>query len=105
WHSRDVSDSVYQSDPDRAPDSEFLPGAQRYLVTGNQARLLDPRRTPVHVTSVRPDSGFFEVQIDAFEDKGARWLVPLEEADSYQFAAGSATAAPAALTELLAAIA
>jgi len=27
-----VSDSVYQSDPDRAPDSQFAPGEPRYLV-------------------------------------------------------------------------
>jgi len=101
----DVSDSVYQSDPVRAPDSEFRPGEPRYLVAGNQARLLDPRRTPVHIVSVRPDSGFFEVRIDAFEDAGACWLVPVEDADNYQFAAGSATTDPAAEKELYAAIA
>jgi hypothetical protein len=100
-----VSDSVYQSDPDRAPDSEFVPGEPRFLVTGNQARLLDVRRTPVHLTGVRPDTGFFEVQIDAFEDAGARWLVPVEDAGNYQFAVGSATVDPAVEHELRAAIA
>lgn len=100
-----MADSVYQSDPDRAPDSAFLPGEPRHLVAGNHARLLDPRRTPVHVTRVLPASGFFEVRIDAFEDEGACWLIPLEEVTSYQFEAGGATAGPAGEREILAAIA
>ena len=50
-------------------------------------------------------AGFFEVQIDAFEDTGARWLVPLEDAGNYQFAVGSATTDPAVEEELHAAIA
>ncbi len=100
-----MNDSVYQSDLDRAPDSEYCPGKPRYLVVGNQARLLDQRRTPVHVTSVRPGTGFFEVRIDAFEDAGARWLVPLEDAENYQFAVGSATVGAAVEDELHAAIA
>jgi hypothetical protein len=86
-----MTESVYQHDPDAAPDSEFLPGELRRLVPGNRGRLLDPRRTPVHVISVSPETGFFEVEIDAFEDAGARWLVPLENVVSYQFAQGGAT--------------
>jgi hypothetical protein len=88
-----MADSVYQSDPDRLPDSGFLPGDLSRLVAGNRGRLLDPRRTPVHVTAVRPETGFFEVEIDAFEDAGARWLVPLESVASYQFAPEGAVAA------------
>lgn len=95
-----MSGSVYQSDPDRAPDSQFVPGELGHLVPGNHGRLLDPRRTPVHVTRVLPGSGFFEVEIDAFEDAGARWLVPLEEVTSYQFAAGGELADGAAVAEL-----
>jgi hypothetical protein len=95
-----VGDGVYQSDPGRAPDSRFLPGELRHLVAGNRGRLLDLRRTPVHVTRVLPGTGFFEVEIDAFEDAGARWLVPLEEVTSYQFAAAGGTAGGAALDEL-----
>jgi hypothetical protein len=107
WRSRQVTgivggmaDSVYQSDPDAAPDSEFRPGELRHLVAGNRGRLMDPRRTPVHVTGVCPETGFFEVEIDAFEDAGTRWLVPLESVASYQFAAGGATAADADLEAL-----
>jgi hypothetical protein len=100
-----VTDSVYQSDPNQAPDSAFLPGEPRHLVVGNHGRLLDPRRTPVHVTGVLPGSGFFEVQIDAFEDAGTRWLIPLEEVTSYQFADGGAIAGPDAERQLHAAIA
>jgi hypothetical protein len=66
-----VAESIYQSDPDAAPDSELLPGEPRHLVAGNGGRLLDPRRTPVHVTAVSPELGFFEVEIDAFEDARA----------------------------------
>src|SRR6185437_4960683 len=100
-----VTESMYQSDPGAAPDTQFLPGELRYLVTGNRARLLDPRRTPVHVTAVSPETGFFEVEIDAFEDAGARWLIPLESAASYQFAGGGATVGDAGLRELRDAVA
>jgi hypothetical protein len=100
-----MTDDVYQSDPDQAPDSAFRPGEPRYLVAGNRARLLDSRRTPVQVTRVLPASGFFEVQIDAFEDAGTRWLIPLEEVTSYQFEPGGATVSPGAEHELEAAIA
>lgn len=95
-----MEDSVYQSNPDRAPDSEFLPGQLRHLVVGNRGRLLDPRRTPVHVTGVLPETGFFEVEIDGFEDAGTRWLVPLEAVTSYQFARGGAIAADDELAAL-----
>src|SRR5690348_5732147 len=96
---------MYQSDPDSAPDTEFVPGELRHLVAGNRGRLLDPRRTPVHVTAVSPETGFFEVEIDAFEDAGARWLIPLESAASYQFASGGAMVSDAGLTELRDAVA
>ena len=100
-----MASSVYQSDPDAAPDSEFVPGALRHLVAGNRGRLLDARRTPVHVTGVWAERGFFEVEVDAFEDAGARWLVPLESASSYQFAAGGATAGRTNLRALRQAVA
>ena len=64
-----------------------MPGELRHLVPGNHARLLDLRRTPVHVTQVLPGAGFFEVEIDAFEDARARWLVPVEDVGCYQFEA------------------
>jgi len=81
--------SIYQSDPDAAPDSGFEPGELRHLVPGNAGRLLDPRRTPVTVTEIRPASGTFCVRIEAFEDAGAIWEVPMENARHYQFARGS----------------
>lgn len=95
-----MPENVYRSDPGAAPDSEFLPGQLRHLVAGNRGRLLDPRRTPVHITDVRPQTGFFEVEIDAFEDTGARWLIPLESVTSYQFATAGATATGAAMHAL-----
>ena len=100
-----MAGSVYQSDPNATPDSEFLPGGLHHLVAGNRGRLLDARRTPVHVTGVRAETGFFEVEVNAFEDTGARWLVPLESASSYQFAAGGAMAAGPGLEALREAVA
>ena len=60
----------------------------RHLVAGNRGRLLDPRRTPVTLTAVSPADGMFEVRIEAFEDAGATWRIPLEDVGRYQFAAG-----------------
>jgi len=79
---------MYQYDPDARPDSEFAPGELRWLVTGNTGRLLDGRRTPVRVTALDLAHGYFEAEILAFEDAGARWLVPLEDVTRYQFAPG-----------------
>ena len=39
----------FESDPDRAPDSDFEPGDASHLCVGNEGRLLDFRRTPVRV--------------------------------------------------------
>jgi hypothetical protein len=77
---------VYASDPDPAPDCDFLPGELGHLVVGNRGRLLDARRTPVTLTRVDPDRGAFEVEIGAFEDAGARWELPLEDVGRFQFA-------------------
>jgi hypothetical protein len=82
------SDQVYQSGAGPATDSGFAAGALRHLVVGRGARLLDPRRTPVQVTAVDLGRGYFEVEILAFEDAGARWLVPLESVHRYQFEPG-----------------
>ena len=100
-----MAGSVYQSDPNATPDSEFLPGGLHHLVAGNRGRLLDARRTPVHVTGVWAETGFFAVEVDAFEDTGARWLVPLESVSSYQFAVGGAMAAGPGLEALREAVA
>jgi hypothetical protein len=92
-----VTTPIYQFDPESLPDSDFEPGDLRFLVAGNVGRLLDDRRTPVEVTGLNAAEGMFEVEIQAFEDKGARWQVPFEDVARYQFAAGSRTAAPAAV--------
>lgn len=96
--------AVYASDPNAAPDSEFLPGELSHLVIGNRGRLLDARRTPVTITAADPDRGAFEVEIGAFEDAGARWEVPLEDAGRFQFARGGAVAAAEVVAELESAV-
>ena len=94
---------IYQKNPAPAPDSDFVPGALDLLVVGNQGRVLDPRRTPVSVESVRPHTGEFVLRVEGFEDKGALWEVPVEEVHHYQFAVGSARAGKAAVRALEAA--
>jgi hypothetical protein len=83
--SIEVQPEMYLADPEALPDDRFAPGELGWLVAGNDGRLLDARRTPVRVTAIDLRHGFFEIEIAAFEDKGARWLVPLEEVTRYQF--------------------
>jgi hypothetical protein len=83
-----VCPDVYQSSGKPEPEDRFDPGELRHLVAGNRGRLLDPRRTPVTVTAVSLHDGTFEVRIEAFEDAGASWRVPLEDVSRYQFASG-----------------
>jgi hypothetical protein len=87
-----VGQSPHQFDPNRRPDDDYAPGRLEHLVRGNLGRLLDPRRTPVRVNGVRTDTGFFTVELLAFEDAGATWEIPLERVVSYQFELGCATA-------------
>src|SRR5437867_501823 len=89
---------VYQFNSDMLPDTYFHPGDLKYIVPGNEGRWLDPRRTPIRILEVKPASGFFVVEILDFEDKGARWEVPLESVDRCQFAQGSAEASQADIT-------
>ena len=96
---------MYQTDPDALPDTAFAPGELRWLVTGNTGRLLDDRRTPVRVTALDLAHGYFEAEILAFEDAGARWLVPLEDVTHYQFAPGGESAHPDAVVAMTEAIA
>ena len=89
-----MSDAIYQSDPEAAPDTEFVAGELSRLVVGNRGRLLDARRTPITITAVQPATGSFEVEIGAFEDAGARWELALDQIERFQFAPDAA-AAPA----------
>ena len=86
---------IYATDLNRAPDSDFEPGAPKHLVVGREGRLLDPRRTPVRVVGLDLARGFFALELRAFEDAGARWLVPVESVSGYQFAPGADAAAEA----------
>ena len=86
---------VYQFNPDMLLDTSFHPGDLKYIVPGNEGRMLDPRRTPVRVLDVKHGSGFFVVEILDFEDKGASWELPLECVDRCQFATGSTEASKA----------
>jgi hypothetical protein len=95
---------IHQSDPDRAPDSDFEPGELHHLVPGNTGRMLDARRTPVAVRSVGPDTGVFEVEVLAFEDTGARWTIEAERVSHFQFERGTARADAETLAGLVEAV-
>ncbi|MHC4447630.1 MAG: hypothetical protein ACYSXF_07620 [Planctomycetota bacterium] len=96
--------SVYLSNPNAPPDSDFEPGELHHLVVGNAARSLDPRRTPFAVVDVRPQVGTFVLRIEDFEDKGAHWEVPFEDVSNYQFALGSRRASDAVVADFRQAI-
>ena len=77
--------SIYQSSSRPRPDEEFERGTLRHLAPGARGRLRDPRRTPVSVVEVRPATGSVVIRIEGFEDDGATWEIPLEQAGRYQF--------------------
>jgi hypothetical protein len=88
--SRTPSD-IYQHDANAAPDGAFETGTLSHLVAGNRGRMLDPRRTPVTITGVDASRGMFGVAVEAFEDAGALWELPVEDASTFQFERPSAS--------------
>jgi hypothetical protein len=100
-----TTEPIHESDPDQAPDSDFEPGQLHHLVPGNAGRMLDTRRTPVRVGSVDPDRGAFEVEVLAFEDRGARWLIDVERVSHFQFPPDASRGDAAALAALAEAVA
>lgn len=99
-----MANSVYDSDPAAAPDEAFVPGRLHHAVAGNHGRLLDARRTPLSVVGVIPERGELEVRIEAFEDRGAFWRLPVWEISRVQFAPGSARAPDELVADLQRAI-
>jgi len=93
--------AVYQSDPEMASDTGFEPGALHHLVPGNTGRMLDARRTPVRVVGLRTDLALVELEVLAFEDRGARWELPANAVDRYQFAMGEPRAPDAVVATLV----
>lgn len=91
---------VYQFNSDMLPDARFVPGELKHLVPGNEARLLDPRRTPLRVLELKLEVGAFVVELIDFEDKGARWELPFEDVDRCQFALGCVEAEPGEVAQL-----
>ena len=91
--------SLYEHDPEMSGDSEFQSGRLDLLVVGNEGRLLDARRTPVRVVGLRPELAFFEVEVLAFEDCGARWELPMDAVDRFQFILGAMVADAATVAD------
>ena len=95
-----MGDAIYASNPAAASDAGFVDGTLGHAVVGNRGRLLDARRTPVSITAVIPERGELEVRVDAFEDRGARWRLPVWEIARLQFDSGAAQASRPPLARL-----
>jgi hypothetical protein len=80
---------IHESNPDRRPDSDFIPGELALLVPGNRCRLLDGRRTPGVIESCDHKSAVFVWRIKDFEDEGKAWTLPAEDVKRFQFEKGS----------------
>jgi len=76
---------IYENAPLIEKDEGFELAHLAHLVIGNQARLLDPRRTPVKIVDLQKNIAAFSVEITAFEDKGAIWQLPLWYVHKFQF--------------------
>lgn len=99
-----TTEPIHQSDPDQAPDTDFERGELHHLVPGTTGRMLDTRRTPVAIGPVDPDRGTFEVEVLAFEDRGARWLIEVERVSHFQFPLDAPRADVATAAALAAAV-
>jgi hypothetical protein len=62
--------------------------------------MLDPRRTPVTIARVDDATASVELVVEAFEDRGARWLLPIEDIGGFQFERGATRLAPGRREEL-----
>ena len=91
---------IYEHDVDAAPDEAFGAGTLGHLAIGNRGRMLDPRRTPVTITDVDASRGMFGVRVEAFEDVGACWQLPIEDVSHFQFERGAARLQRSDLEEL-----
>ena len=76
---------IHKFNKNMLPDSVFVQGSVKYLVTGNKCRLLDIRRTPGIIEDYFENSAMFRWRITDFEDKGKYWDIPAEDIIRYQF--------------------
>jgi len=99
------ADRVYETDPDAAPDSAFVPAELGHLVPGARLRLRDDRRTPLRVLGVDLPRGLVALEVGAFEDAGARWELPVEDVARLQAPRDAPRAPPAQVGALREAVA
>jgi len=92
---------IHQSNPDRRPDDNFLPGEIALLVPGNRCRLLDGRRTPGVIEAYHPESATFTWRITDYEDEGNAWSLPAEDIKKFQFEEGSRRLAPEEVRDIM----
>lgn len=82
------------------PDELFDSGSLNHLISGNEGRVLDGRRTSGYIESFDKESCTFIWRITAFEDKGKCWQIPAEDIVQFQFRKGCPTLPQDAVTEI-----
>lgn len=83
--------SVHKLNINSKSDCEFLDGELKYIVKGNECRLLDGRRTPGYIEDYYHETGMFRWRITDFEDQGKHWDVPAEKIKQFQILKDSKT--------------
>ncbi len=78
----------YDNHPLPTSDEDYEVAAIASLVPGASARMLDPRRTPVRISAVAPETATFTVEVLGFEDAGAVWDFPLWDIAKFQIKCG-----------------
>lgn len=75
---------IHEFNEHALPDTEFVDGEIKYIVSNNKCRLLDTRRTPGYIEEYFEDTAMFRWRITDFEDKGNYWDVPAEDIKMFQ---------------------
>jgi hypothetical protein len=95
---------IHQSDAEALLDRAYQPGDLALLAAGNLGRMLDGRRTPIRVIETDVPTGTWMLEVLAFEDAGARWVLELEAVDRFQFEADVPRLDRGSVAELRAAV-
>lgn len=77
--------AIHEFDENMKTDDYFVGGEYKYLVEGNNCRLLDGRRTTGFIESYFEDSAMFRWRITKYEDSGKYWDLPIESIERFQF--------------------
>lgn len=65
------------------PSTPLAPAEIANLIPGTKLHLSDPRRTPVEVIELEPETASFLVRVTDFEDEGAEWSFALWDVSKF----------------------